>query len=114
MCKLLRSEGLASEPVQSLFEPLAGGDARLPTQSLPGAGDVRTALPGIVLGEWPVGDPALATGALYQQLGDLSHRVLDGVAEVHGTGLGAPHQPPGAWPMGSSTYCMLLVWEPSP
>jgi hypothetical protein len=49
-------------------------------------------LSGIVLGERLVGDLASRARELYDHLGDLTHRVRDGVADVYRTALLAFHQ----------------------
>src|SRR5215208_7937634 len=83
---------LRREPGQSLGETFAGRDLRFPTQRFSGAGYIRAALFGIVFGERLVGDLALRARELYDYLGDLTHRVLDGVADVDRTSLFAIHQ----------------------
>jgi hypothetical protein len=88
-------------------------NAWLPAHGLSTAGDVWAALLRIIFGERFVDELALAAGELYSQLGGLTNRVLDGVACVHGSGLRSPHQHQDL-STGSSTYWMLLVWEPSP
>src|ERR687897_2118561 len=83
---------LRREPIQGFGEALAGVGLRFPTQRFSGTGYIRAALFGIVLGERLVGDLASRATELYDHLGDLTHRVRDGVADVYRTALLASHQ----------------------
>jgi len=75
-----------------VLQPFSGADSGLPSQDLAGAGDIRATLSRVVLGEGLVDEPAGAAGELQDEAVHLSYGVLDRVAEVYGTRLGAPHE----------------------
>src|SRR5215208_684370 len=88
---------LRREPFQGLREAFTDGGLRFPTQRFSGAGYIRATLCGSVLGQRLMGDLALRARELYDHLGDLTHRVLDRIADVDRSGLLAFHQPDHAF-----------------
>src|SRR5713101_4312041 len=85
-CSKPRS-GLATVPpvpVEGVGETLAKADRRTPVEDLLGERDIRSSLPGIVVGQWLEHQLRAASDDLVHELGELVHRELLGVSDVHG------------------------------
>src|SRR5919198_5282876 len=65
------------------LQPLAQRDGRFPPQELPGARDVGPALFRVVLGQRAEARPDFDPGGARDLFGQLAHRELAGVADVH-------------------------------
>src|SRR6185369_4868030 len=80
---------IGDRSLQALFER----NLRLPLQDLLREGDVRPALARVVGGERLVDNLRFAADQLDREFGELEHRELAGIAEVHGPdGLSLRHE----------------------